>query len=103
MSQACAALSDFDFSSDDSSISEEDEKPKSKKDDFTGLCLMGKSSRNISDSDVSNDLSLENLSLRVTELKNIFCNQDKLFCKVSLENKKLNHELESVISEIASL
>jgi hypothetical protein len=63
MSRACAALSDFDFSSDDSSSSEEDEKPKSKKDDFTGLCLMGKSSRNISDSDsdVSNDLSPESL------------------------------------------
>jgi hypothetical protein len=42
MSQACAALSDFDFSSDDSSISEEDEKVKCKKDDFTELCLMTK-------------------------------------------------------------
>jgi hypothetical protein len=44
MSRACAALSDFDFSSDDSSSSEEDEKPRSKKGEFTGLCLMGKSS-----------------------------------------------------------
>ena len=44
MSRACAVLSDFDFSSDDSSNSEEDEKPKCKKGDFTGLCLMGKSS-----------------------------------------------------------
>jgi hypothetical protein len=49
MSRVCAALRDFDFSSDDSSSSKEDEKPKSKKGDFTGLCLMGKSSRNISD------------------------------------------------------
>jgi hypothetical protein len=65
MSRACAALSDFDFSSDDSSSSEEDEKPKSKKGDFTDLCLMGKSLRNISDSNsvVSDDLSPESLSL----------------------------------------
>jgi hypothetical protein len=65
MSRACAALSDFDFSSDDSSSSKEDEKTKSNKGDFTGICLMGKSSRNMSDSDsnVSDDLSLESLSL----------------------------------------
>jgi hypothetical protein len=44
MSRACAALSDFNFLSEDSSSSEEDEKIKCKKDDFTGLCLMGKSS-----------------------------------------------------------
>jgi hypothetical protein len=44
MSQACAALSDIDFSSDDSSSSEGDEKPKCKTNDFTDLCLMGKSS-----------------------------------------------------------
>jgi hypothetical protein len=63
MSQACAALSDFDFSSDDFSSSEDDEKPKSKKGDFTGLCLVGKSFRNISDSDsdVNDDLSPESL------------------------------------------
>jgi hypothetical protein len=41
--------------------------------------------------------------LRVVELKNALCNQDKLFCKVFCENKKLNLELESVFSEIASL
>jgi hypothetical protein len=51
MSRACAALSDFNFSSEDSSSLEEDEKIKCKKDDFTVLCLMGKSSRNASDSD----------------------------------------------------
>jgi hypothetical protein len=39
MSQACAALSDLDFSSD-----EEDERPKRKTGDFTDLCLMGKAS-----------------------------------------------------------
>jgi hypothetical protein len=59
------ALSDLDFSSDDSSSSEEDERPKRKTGDFTGLCHMGKSSRHISDSDsnVSDDSSLESLSL----------------------------------------
>jgi hypothetical protein len=45
ISRACAALSELDFSSDDSSSSEEDERPKHKTGDFTGLCLMGKSSR----------------------------------------------------------
>jgi hypothetical protein len=44
MSQACAALSDLDFSSDDSTSSEEDERPKRKTGDFTSLCLLGKSS-----------------------------------------------------------
>jgi hypothetical protein len=65
MSRACATLSDLDFSSDDSSSSEEDERPKCKTGDFTGLCLMGKSSRHISDSDsdVTDDSSLEGLSL----------------------------------------
>jgi hypothetical protein len=105
MSRACAALSNFNFSSDDSSSSEEDEKVKRKQGDFTGLCLMFKSSRIIpnSDSDVSDDLSFESLFLRVTEPENILCNQDKLFCKVFHENKKLNHKLESASSEIASL
>jgi hypothetical protein len=82
MSSACAALTDFDFSSDDSSSSKEDEKVKCKKGDFTRLCLMikGGSSRNVSnsDSDVSEDLSFESLSLKVAELKNVLCNQDKL-------------------------
>jgi hypothetical protein len=97
MSWACAALSDFDFSSDDSSNSEEDEKVKRKQDDFTGLYLMGNSLRNIfdSDSDVSEDLSSKSLSLRVVELENALCNQDKLLCKVFRKNKKLNIELES--------
>jgi hypothetical protein len=105
MSRACAALSDFDFSSDNSSSSEEDDKPKSKKGDFTDLSLMGKSSRNISDpdSDVSDDLSLETVSLRITELENALCNQEKMLCKVFHENKKLNIELASAFSEIASL
>jgi hypothetical protein len=105
MSQACAVLSDLDFPNDDSSSLDEDEKVKHKPGDFTGLCLMGKSSQHISDSDsnVSDDLSLDGLSLRVIELKNALCNQDKLFCKVFHENKKLNLELESAFSEVASL
>jgi hypothetical protein len=44
MSPVCAALNDLDFSSDDSSNSGEDERPKRKTGDFTGLCLMGKDS-----------------------------------------------------------
>jgi hypothetical protein len=44
MSRACAALSDLNFSSDDSSSLEEDERPKRKIGDFTGLCLMDKAS-----------------------------------------------------------
>jgi hypothetical protein len=66
---------------------------------------MGKSARHISDSgsNVSNDLSPDDLSLRVIELENALCNQDKLLCKVFCENKKLNFELESASSEIASL
>jgi hypothetical protein len=72
----CAALIDFDFSSDDSSTSEEDEKVKRKQVDFTGLCCIGKSLKNIfdSDSDVSDDLSFESLSLRVVKLENALCN-----------------------------
>jgi hypothetical protein len=80
MSRACAALSDFDFSNDDSFSLEDDEKVKRKQGDFTGLCLIGKSSRNISDSNsnVSDNLSSKSLSLRVIELENALCNQDKL-------------------------
>jgi hypothetical protein len=105
MPRACVALSDFNFLSDDSSSSEDDETIKRKQDDFISLCLMGKSSRSIpdSDSDVSDDLSSDNLSLRVVELENTLCNQDKLFCKIFHENKKLNLELESSCFEITSL
>jgi hypothetical protein len=101
----CAILSDFDFSSDDSSSSEEDEKVKCKNGDLAGLCLMtmGGSLLNISDSDVSEDLSFESLSLKVVKLEKALCNQDKLLCKVFCENKKLNLELENFFSEIASL
>jgi hypothetical protein len=97
----CANLSDFDFSNDDSSNSEDNEKVKCMQDDFTDICLMGKSSRHISDSDsdsdsdVSDDLSPESLSLRIAELESALCNQDKLLCKVFLDNRKLNLEHES--------
>jgi hypothetical protein len=94
----CAALSDFNSSS-----SEKDEKVKCKQNDFIGLCLMGKSLRNISDYDVSDDLSPDNLFLRAVELENALCHWDKLLCKFFCENKKLNLELESAFSEIASL
>jgi hypothetical protein len=63
MSRACAALNNLDFSNDDSSRSEEDERHKRKTCDFIGLCLMGKSSQHISDSDVSDDSSPDGLSL----------------------------------------
>jgi hypothetical protein len=41
--------------------------------------------------------------LRVVELENALCNQEKLLCKVFCENKKLNLELKSASSKIASL
>jgi hypothetical protein len=100
MSQACAALNDLDFSNDDSSNLEEDERPKCKTDDFTGLCLMGKASQHISDFDVSDDSSPESLSFRVIELENTLCNQDKLLCNVFHENKKLNLELKVLILKL---
>jgi hypothetical protein len=66
---------------------------------------MGKSSRHISDSDsdVSDDSSPESLSSSVIELENALCNQDKLFCKIFHENKRLNLKIESSFSEITSL
>jgi hypothetical protein len=86
MFRACAALSDLNFSSDDSSSSE-DERPKRKTDDFTDLCLMDKLSWHISDYDVSDDSSPEGLSLRVTKLENALCNQDKLLCTIFVRTK----------------
>jgi hypothetical protein len=105
MSQACDALSDFDFSSEDSSSSEENEKIKCKKSDFTGLCLIGKYSRKNSDSEskVSDDLSFESISSKFVELENALCNQDNLLCKVFCENKNLNLELKNSFAKIASL
>jgi hypothetical protein len=41
--------------------------------------------------------------LRVIELENALCNQDKLLCKIFRENKRLNPKFESSFSEIASL
>jgi regulator of replication initiation timing len=66
---------------------------------------MGMSWWHISDSNsnVSDDSSPKGLSLRVAKLENSLCNQDKLLGKVFRENKKLNLELESSFSEIASL
>jgi hypothetical protein len=105
MSRACAALSNLNFSNDESSSSEEDEKVKRKPEDFTDLCLMGKSSQHISDSDfdVSDDLSPDSLFLRVVKLENALCNKDKMLCKVFCENKRLNLKLESVFLNYFSL
>jgi hypothetical protein len=66
---------------------------------------MRKSLRNISDSDsdVSDDLSPDGISLRVVELKNALYTQNKFLCKIFYENNKLNLELERASSKIASL
>jgi hypothetical protein len=104
MSRACATLSDFDFSSEDSSSSKEDEKinHKKKECDFTGLCLMtkGGSSRNDSDSDISDDLTYDGLSSKVHKLEDALCSQDKFLCRVFHENKDLNLKLENSFVEI---
>jgi hypothetical protein len=100
MSWVCASLSDFDFSSEDSSSSEEDEKIKCKKGDFTGLCLFLQIFTERSDSDVSDDLSFESFSSKVVKLENALCNQDKLLCKFFYENKKLNLELENSLRRL---
>jgi hypothetical protein len=102
-------LSEFDFSSKDSSSSEEDENInyKKKEDDFTRLYLMtkGGSSRNNSyfDSDVSYDLIYDGLSSKVHKLEDALCSQDKLFCIVFYKNKDLNLKFENSFGEIASL
>jgi hypothetical protein len=111
MSCACAALSDFDFSSEDSSSSEEDEKVnyKKKEGDFTELYLMAKrrsswnNSGNDSDSDVSDDLTYDSLSSKVHKLEDALCSQDKLFSRVFHENKDINLKLENSFAKIASL
>jgi hypothetical protein len=74
MSRACAALSDLDFSNNNSSSSDEDERRKRKMGDFTGLCLMGKSSRHIShsDSDISDDSSPRVFLCESSNLKMLF-------------------------------
>jgi hypothetical protein len=41
--------------------------------------------------------------LRVVELENALCNQDKLLCKTFHENKKLNLDIKSASSKIATL
>jgi hypothetical protein len=109
MSRACAALIDFDFSSEDSSSLEEDEKVnhKKKEGNFTGLCLMtkGGSSWNNSDSNfnVSDDLTFDGLTSKVHKLDDALCSQDKLLYRVFHENKDLNLKLENSFAKIASL
>jgi hypothetical protein len=105
MSRACAALSDFDFSSEGSSSSEEDENANYKKeDDFTGLCLMTKrgSLRNDSnsDSDVSDDLTYNGLSSKVHTLGDALCCQDKLLCRVFVRTKILILSLKTLLLKL---
>jgi hypothetical protein len=87
-------LSDFDFSGENSSSSEEDEKVNhnKKEGDLIKLCLMtkGGSSWNDSDSDVSDDLTYDGLSSNVHKLEDALCSKDKLLCRVFHENKDLN-------------
>jgi hypothetical protein len=85
----CAALSDLNFASDDSSSSEEDEKVKRKPGDFIGLCLMGKSLRHISNSDsnVSDDLSSEGLFLESLSLKMSFVTKISCFVRFFVKIK----------------
>jgi hypothetical protein len=87
ISRACAVLNDLDFSSNNASSLEEDEKPKRKTGNFTGLCLMGKSSRHISDSDVSDDSSPESLSLRAVKLENAFAIKTSCFARFFVKTK----------------
>jgi hypothetical protein len=89
MSHVRATLSDLDFSSDDSSSSEEDEKPKRKKGDFTSLCLMGKSSRHISDSDtdVSDDSSPRLFSLESSSFRMTFAIKTSCFARFFMKIK----------------
>jgi hypothetical protein len=109
MFQAYATLSDFDFSSEDSSSLEDDEKVnyKKKEGDFTRLCLMtkgGSSWNNFdSDFDVCDDLTYDYLSSKVHKLEDALCSQDKLLCRVFRENKDLNLKLENCFTKIASL
>jgi hypothetical protein len=102
-------LSDFDFSSEDSSSSEENEKVnyKKKEGDFTRLCLMTKGGSSWSDSDsnsdVSDDLTYDGLSSKVHKLEDALCSQDKLLCRVFCENKDLNLKLENSFAKTVSL
>jgi hypothetical protein len=75
MSRACTALSNFNFSSEDSSSLEDEKVNHKKEDDFTGWCLMTKggslwnNSNSIPDSNVSDDLTYDALSSKVHKLE----------------------------------
>jgi hypothetical protein len=87
ISRACAALSNFNFSSEDSSSSEEDEKIKCKKGNFTGMCLIGKSSWNDSDSDVSDDLFIKSLLPRLSSLRMLCATKISCFARFFMRTK----------------
>jgi hypothetical protein len=104
MSQACTTLSDFNFSSEDSSSSEEDEKVnhKKKEGDFTELCLMtkGGSSWNDFDSDVSDDLTYVGLSSNVHKFEDALCSEDKLLCRDFVRTKILILRLKTILLKL---
>jgi hypothetical protein len=65
----------------------------------------GGSSQNDSDSnsDVSDDLTYNDLSSKVHKLEDALCSQDKLLSRVFRENKDLTLKIENPFAEIASL
>jgi hypothetical protein len=65
----------------------------------------GGSSQNDSDSNsnVSDDLTYNDLSSKVHKLEDALCSQDKLLCRVFRENKDLTLKIENPFAEIASL
>jgi hypothetical protein len=110
MSQACVALNDFNFSSEDSLSLEEDEKVnhKKKEGDITGLCLMtkGGSSQNNSDSDfdsdVSDDLTYDGLSSKVHKLEDVLCSQASCFAEFFMRAKILIFSLKTLLLKLLS-
>jgi hypothetical protein len=56
-----------------------------------------------SNSNVSDDLTYNDLSSKVHKLEDALCSQDKLLCRVFRENKDLTLKIENPFAEIASL
>jgi hypothetical protein len=96
----------FDFSSEDSSCLEEDEKInyKKKEGNFTGPCLMTKGgssqSDSNSDSNVSDGLTYDGLSSKVHKLEDALCNQDKLLCRVFMRTDILILSLKTLLLKL---
>jgi hypothetical protein len=108
MSRACATLSDFNFSNEDLSSSEEDEKVnyKKKEGDFTGLCLLtkGRSSRNNSnfdsDSDVSDDSPTMAFFLKCTNLRMLCVVKTSCFVEFFVRTKILIVSLKTLLLKL---